>query len=136
MIREGSLADHFRRIARETGWAVAMLPGQALRSWEAMVDECADGYDLDVSEYLNDLSVRSLLQRVTDDPKVRSLPEFSWFAAELAGIDERFRAVLADGPLIRPGDHQWWHRSLPAVGRTDFVRDVKERYRVELRLVD
>jgi len=133
--REGSLADHFRRIAREAGWAVTMLPAEALRSWEEMVDECVDGYDLDVSEYLNDLSVRDLLQRVADDSKVRSLPEFSWFTAELARIDEGFRAVLANGPLIRPREHQWWRRSLPAVGRTDFVRDVKERYGVELTLV-
>ncbi|MDX3457516.1 hypothetical protein PV396_37145 [Streptomyces sp. ME02-8801-2C] len=100
-----------------------------------MVDECVDGYDMDVSEYLNDLSIRDLLQRVTDDPIVRSLPEFAWFTAELAGIDERFRAVLADGPMVRPGEHRWWRRSLPAVGQEDFVRDAKERYRVELRLV-
>lgn len=113
-----------------------MLPGEALRSWEAMVDECAEGYDLDVSEYLNDLSVRDLLQRVVDDSKVRSIPEFSWFTAELAGIDDRFRAVLLDGPLMRPGERRWWRRSLPAVGQADFVQDVQERYGVELILVD
>ncbi|MFJ2240424.1 hypothetical protein [Streptomyces sp. NPDC087859] len=136
MVREGSLADHFRRIAREAGWTVALLPGEALRSWEEMVDECADGYDLDVSEYLNDLSVRDLLQLVADDAKVRSLPEFSWFTAELARIDEGFRTVLANGPLIRTEERRWWRRSFPAAGRGDFVSDVKERYGVELTLVD
>ncbi|WP_406165461.1 hypothetical protein [Streptomyces sp. NBC_00996] len=91
---------------------------------------------MDVSEYLNDLSVRDLLQRVSDDPSVQSLPEYSWFANELASIDEGFKVLLIRGPLIRPEEHRWWRRSLPAVGRTDFVTDVKERYGVELTLVD
>ncbi|MEU4618116.1 hypothetical protein [Streptomyces umbrinus] len=134
--REGALVDHFQRIARGAGWTVIPLPGEALRSWEETVDECVDGYDLDVSEYLNDLSIRDLLERVADDSSVRLLPEYSWFTAELARIDERFKEVLADGPLIRAKERRWWRRSLPTAGRADFVSDVKERYGVELMLVD
>ncbi|MEV7891366.1 hypothetical protein ACWD3I_43735 [Streptomyces sp. NPDC002817] len=80
--------------------------------------------------------MRDLLQLVADDSKVRSLPEFSWFTAELARIDEGFRTVLANGLLIRTEERRWWRRSFPAAGRGNFVSDVKERYGVELMLVD
>jgi hypothetical protein len=91
---------------------------------------------MDVSEYLNDLAVRDLLQRVVDDPAVRCLPEHSWLTAEMARIDEGFKTLLESGPIIREEEHRWWRRSLPGVGGIDFVTDVKERYGVDLMLVD
>ncbi|MGW5868823.1 hypothetical protein ACWFRJ_42540 [Streptomyces sp. NPDC055239] len=89
-----------------------------------------------MSEYLNDLSIRSLLQGIVDDPAVQALPAYSWFSCELDRIDEVFRELLADGPLIRPEEQRWWRRSLPPAGGQDFVDDVRDRYHVELRIVD
>ncbi|MEV5982131.1 hypothetical protein [Streptomyces sp. NPDC052114] len=97
---------------------------------------CAEGYDFDVSEYLNDLSIRGLLQHVTDDPVVQSLPEYSWFSAELSRIDEGFRALLANGAVIRPDESRWWLRSLPTRGQEEFVDDVRERYGIDIEMIE
>ncbi|MYY80837.1 MULTISPECIES: hypothetical protein [unclassified Streptomyces] len=134
--REGNLATHFERAARAAGWAEPPLPGAALRSWDEMVKLCTEGYDFDVSEYLNDLSIRELLQHVIDDPVVQSLPEYSWFSAELSQIDERFRGLVAHGPLVRPNESRWWLRSLPAQGDQEFVDDVRDRYGIDIEVIE
>ncbi|UFQ13545.1 MULTISPECIES: hypothetical protein [Streptomyces] len=134
--REGDLVSQFQRVARAAGRVNPPLPGAALRSWDEVVKLCTEGYDLDVSEYLNDLSIRELLQHVIDDPVVRSLPEYSWFSNELSRIDEGFRALLQDGPSVRPNESRWWFRSLPARGQQEFADDVLERYGVELEVIE
>ncbi|MEU7584406.1 hypothetical protein AB0B50_43280 [Streptomyces sp. NPDC041068] len=134
--REGDLGSQFQRVARATGRANPPLPGAALRSWDEVVKLCTQGYDFDVCEYLNDLSIRELLQHVIDDPVVQSLPEYSWFSAELTRIDEAFRALLANGPLVRPNESRWWLRALPAQGQQEFVDDVRDRYGVDLDVIE
>jgi hypothetical protein len=54
----------------------------------------------------------------------------------MARIDEGFKTLLESGPIIREEERRWWRRSLPGVGGIDFVTDVKERYGVDLMLVD
>lgn len=134
--REGNLGSEFQRVARARGWANPPLPGAALRSWEEVVKLCAEGYDFDVSEYLNDVSIRELLQHVIDDPVVQSLPEHSWFSAELSRVDEGFRALLLNGPVVRPNESRWWLRSLPARGQQEFVDDVRDRYGVDIEVIE
>ncbi|GHC90190.1 hypothetical protein [Streptomyces flavofungini] len=134
--REGDLASQFQRVARATGRANPPLPGAALRGWEEVVKLCAEGYDFDVSEYLNDLSIRELLQDAVDDPVVKSLPECSWFSAELSRIDDGFRTVLTNGPVVQPDESHWWRRSLPARGQQEFVDDVRERYGVDIEVIE
>ncbi|GHB71285.1 hypothetical protein GCM10010377_72300 [Streptomyces viridiviolaceus] len=60
--------ERLQRIARASGWASPPRPAQALGMWEEFVEECEHGDALDFSEYLNDLSVRSLPHKILDDP--------------------------------------------------------------------
>lgn len=104
--------------------------------WKEFVEECAIGYELDLSEYLNDLSIRDLLQEVMDDAEIRTIDNYGWFAEEVRRIDERFREVVNAGPEIRPDDAHWWKRRVPPVGAEEFVDDVRDRHSVEVRVVD
>ena len=128
--------ERIQQIALARGRRDPVLPGSLLSAWELMVDECTTGYESDLSEYLNDLSVRGLLQSVLDDPDIQAGDEHAWFAAEVQRIDSGFRDVLHDGPAVRPGDSHWWNRRVPSVGQQEFVDGVRERYSVELREVD
>jgi hypothetical protein len=125
--------ERFQQIARASGWASPPRPVQAVVMWEEFVGECEYGYALDFSEYLNDLSVRSLLHKVLDDPEAKRGTTYEPFARRIRLIDDRFRDVIREGPLIRPGSNHWWERRIPTGGRPDFVEDIRERYSVVLR---
>ncbi|MFI6103481.1 hypothetical protein [Streptomyces sp. NPDC051310] len=91
-----------------------------------------EGYEMDYSEYLHDISVRDLLDLVLEDEEARSAVEFADFTAAVVESDSTFRSLIARGPLIRPNDSRWWRRSLPPYGGNEFVNDVEERLHVSL----
>jgi hypothetical protein len=128
--------ERFRWVAHTLGWRDPPLPGAALQAWEELVAECIEGYEGDLSEYLNDLAIRGLLQEVLNDPVVRMQDQHSWFSPEVHRIDERFEEVLKGGPVIWPEGAHWWNQRIPSIGSEEFVNDVRERYSVELRSVD
>ncbi|CAM5269626.1 hypothetical protein [Streptomyces fumanus] len=128
--------ETFQRIARAAGWASPPRPAQALAQWEGFVEECEEGYALDFSEYLDDLSVRTLLHKVLGDPEARHGPVYEPFARRVGLVDDRFRALIGEGPLVRPGSDHWWERRIPAAGGPEFVADVHERYAVRLRTLE
>ncbi|MFJ8104611.1 hypothetical protein [Streptomyces sp. NPDC096132] len=129
-------ADRFQWIARSEGWVNPALPGGFIRMWEEFVEECVSGYEFDLAEYLNDLSIRGLLQKAMDDIEMKLLEQYSWFTGEVRRVDERFREAVEDGPVVWPDGEFWWRRKIPPIGSEDFVRDVRDRFSVELRLVD
>jgi hypothetical protein len=60
-----------------------------IRGWRELVQQIEAGYDWSIYEYFNDVHVRAMLQSVIDGaPAIRS-----WVEAEIAPLDERFRAV-------------------------------------------
>ncbi|AWW43581.1 hypothetical protein DN051_44575 (plasmid) [Streptomyces cadmiisoli] len=109
---------------------------QSLGMWEDFVEECEIGYASDLSEYLNDLSVRQLLQKVLDDAEAKRTETYLPFAQRVRRIYERFHEVVNEGPEVRPRSECWWDRRLPATGAAEFVADVWERYAVDLRTAD
>lgn len=129
-------AERFQQIARASGWVSSPRPVQALGMWEEFVEQCEHGYELDFSEYLNDLSVRNLLQKILDDAEVQRVAAYEPFAQRIRLIGDRFRGVVGQGPTVRPGGGHWWERTIPAEGAPEFVEDVRERYSVELRTVE
>ena len=61
---------------------------------------------------------------------------YTLFVERIRRIDDRFRGLVREGPLIRPGSDRWWDRRIPPYGAAEFVEDARERYSVELRVVD
>jgi hypothetical protein len=61
--------------------------------WRELVERIEAGYDWSIYEYFNDLHVRAMLQAVIDGaPALRS-----WIEAEVAPLDDRFRAATRAG---------------------------------------
>jgi hypothetical protein len=59
-----------------------------IRGWRELVEQVEAGYDWSIYEYFNDLHVRAMLQAVID-----ATPSLTWIKAEVAPLDDRFRAA-------------------------------------------
>ncbi|MFF3749766.1 hypothetical protein ACFYYH_04790 [Streptomyces sp. NPDC002018] len=122
-LADGNFTERFQLIARASGWGSPPRPAQALGMWEEFVTACESGYAFDLSEYLNDLSVRRLLQAVLDDAEAAQRTEtYVPFAQRIRRIDDHFRELVSKGPLIRPGSDVWWDRRVPPTGRPNSSR--------------
>lgn len=82
-----------------------------LDGYRSLVATVEAGYDDCIYEYINDIDVRTIIQRILDDgyePKAQA-------ASELAELDARLARVLAPIPVplrTTPGDRRvyfWWH---------------------------
>ncbi|MFF0087202.1 hypothetical protein ACFYR1_47280 [Streptomyces canus] len=135
-LANNDFTERFHDIARDSGWHVPTRPAQVLGAWEAFVTTCMGGYEFDLSEYLNDLSIRQFIQLVLDDSEAKRTEMYKLFAERIRRIDDRFCKLVSEGPLIRPRSDLWWDQRIPPYGAADFVEDARERYSVELRVVD
>ncbi|MGR3869194.1 hypothetical protein ACUXZZ_11435 [Streptomyces graminifolii] len=134
-LTNNAFTERFHDIALASGWHVPARPAQVLGAWEDFVTTCTDGYAFDLSEYLNDLSVRQFIQLVLDDSEAGRTEMYALFAERIHRIDDRFRKLVSDWPLIRPESDLWWDRRIPPYGTAEFVEDARERYSVEVRVV-
>lgn len=135
-LTNNDFTERFRSIVLDSGWHVPTRPAQVLGAWEDFVTTCTDGYEFDLSEYLNDLSIRQFIQLVLDDPEAKRTEMYTLFVERIRRIDDRFRELVSEGPLIRPGSDLWWDQRIPPYGAAEFVEDARERYSVQLRVVD
>ncbi|GGW30576.1 hypothetical protein [Streptomyces xantholiticus] len=129
---DATLTSAFTRVAGAAGWKWSDDPWRSCEGWRSFVEECAEGYEMDYSEYLHDISVRDLLDLALNDEAARRADGFSEFSAAVRNTDQAFRELIGQGPVIRPDEPRWWRRSLPPLGGEEFVRDVQERLRVSL----
>ncbi|MGW2257411.1 hypothetical protein ACWCXE_05990 [Streptomyces sp. NPDC001780] len=125
----------FQEIARATGWRSPVTPYRAMEAWAEFVDDCRDGYPATLFEYMDDLSVRRFLQAVVNDPVIRRCPEATWFGAELARTDARFRELLADGLDVPGGGGPWWERAIPGRGGEEMAATARELLGLEIDVV-
>ncbi|MFV2118032.1 hypothetical protein ACE14D_06140 [Streptomyces sp. Act-28] len=119
-------------MAAAAGWKWSDDPWRSCEGWRGFVEDCIEGYEMDYSEYLHDLSIRDLLDLALNDEATQKTEEFEDFLAAVQRVDDTFRDLIATGPEVRPEEPQWWMRSLPPHGGEEFVRDVQERLHVRL----
>ncbi len=87
---------------------IAASPEELLDEWAGLVEECEEGYEYNVMEYHTDLAVRDRIEACLRSPG-RTDPAY---AARVAEVDGRFRALLQPGVEVGPGDDPWWHRGV------------------------
>ncbi|HYZ79082.1 MAG TPA: hypothetical protein VE596_17080 [Gaiellaceae bacterium] len=83
--------------------------------WREVIDQIEDGYEDNVYEYWNDVSVRDLLDEV-----LAVVPEGSvraWVTKEVEELDYRYRRATdeIDRPIFGSGDSRWWWLRVPNV---------------------
>ncbi|MBB4884967.1 hypothetical protein [Streptomyces netropsis] len=126
--------DRFRELAGSLGRASSLTPHRAIEEWSDFVDDCMEGYEGTLFEYWDDMSIRSVLQRVIDDPVVKGVPELAWFESEVRRVDEKFAHLLTKGFEVR-GGRGWWERKIPRVAGREMAENVREQYGYEIEVI-
>ncbi len=108
--------------------ARAESPEELLDEWRGLVEECEIGYEYNVMEYHADLAVRDRLERCLQLPDRTDAA----FAAQVAEVDEQFRALLQPGVEVGPADDPWWHRGVPRYAGDALAEGMHEWFGVEI----
>lgn len=101
---------------------------ELLDEWRGLVEACEQGYEYNVMEYHADLSVRDRLET-----RLRGAPPVEGFAAQVAEVDARFRALLQPGVEVGPADDPWWHRGVPRYAGSALADGMREWFGVEVQ---
>jgi hypothetical protein len=122
--------ERFRAVAAARGWRGVSSPFDLIDGWAQMVDQVEEGYDDNIYEYLNDLSVRQRIEDLLHDESLRDVEQMEWVRAQVSEIDARFRSLVRPEPV--PGNSRWWETHLPAYAGSELVADIKETYGVSI----
>lgn len=106
----------------------AQSPEELLDAWRGLVEECGNGYEYNVMEYHADLEVRDRLERCLRSPGRTDAA----FAAQVAAVDEQFRALLQPGVEVGPAEDPWWHRGVPRYAGDALAEGMREWFGVEI----
>ncbi|GAB1692717.1 hypothetical protein [Krasilnikovia sp. M28-CT-15] len=55
------------RIAEDNGWSRLRRARDFVDAWPSYVDQCSRGYDMNIYEYENDLSVRGMIDQLLNN---------------------------------------------------------------------
>lgn len=101
--------------------------GELLDEWREFVDGCEAGYGWNVYDYHNDLAVRDRLEASLEGMEPAD-------SAQVAQIDERFRALLQPGVQVGPEEDPWWHRGVLRYAGPDLAAELKEWFQVDVEV--
>jgi hypothetical protein len=108
-------------------------PSSLLEEWVQLVRECEAGYEWNLYEYHNDLSVRDALEAILADPG-RAEEERAEVATRLLEIDARFQALLQPGVRVGPEEDPWWHAGVPRYAGEELAAELREWFGVEVEV--
>jgi hypothetical protein len=117
------LSQIVSRLAHELKWNRLRTPDDLVGAWRQFVDECAAGYPLGIDEYENDLSVRSMIDKVLQADDLPADPSVDAFVDAVRKDDERFKRLLQTDVLIRSDGLPWWNRGVPRYAGAELADD-------------
>jgi hypothetical protein len=79
--------------------------------WDALVDECQEGYSWDISEFRNELASRDQLEEILRAPELVPYREHRQLRDRAESIDARFRRLLMPD-CVFPAEGSWWRRGV------------------------
>lgn len=128
-----SIDETFRSVAHPHGLRAAWAAGKFVEAWESLVEEAISGYWGDLYEFENDLGVRDVLELALRSDQLDAFDAWTELSKRVRTADERFRALLSDGPEVRAGT-PWRRERLPPYAGEDFVADAARLYGVQITL--
>jgi hypothetical protein len=101
-------------------------------TWCALVDACELGYQWNLYEFDNDLSIRKRIDLIIQDPDLAAHPAIEHLRRVTHEIDERFRTLVKPGATIRSGDDPWWRRCVLQYAGREYAEDVRRLYGIDI----
>jgi hypothetical protein len=122
--------ERFRAAVLAQGGRPVSSPFTLIDKWRHVVDLVEDGYNDNIYEYINDLSVRDLIDRLLRDAGLAQFEQMEWFRAHVREIDAELTALLRQEPVNPDPDVPWWRARIPAYAGAELVADLAETYGV------
>jgi hypothetical protein len=96
--------------------------------WELFVKAVEQVYSDSIYEYINDLSIREILQKIIDNATPKIVNQIN---IEIGIWDERFKTVtfMVDQPIIdeKKEKRNWWWYRIPIKLGDELKRDLETR---------
>ncbi|UKA50778.1 hypothetical protein LFT48_04385 [Arthrobacter sp. FW305-123] len=128
--------ERFAAVTDQQGLRAGWSPAAYLEVWAAFTEDCENGYQGNIYEYENDISVRDVIEKALTSLGPAGDAAVAVFADAVAEIDARFASVLNSGPGIREEPVPWWHRRLPSRGGHGFAADARQHFSVTVAPVE
>jgi hypothetical protein len=122
-------------VAAANGWCRFRTGDSFVQAWRSFIGVCARGYDMNIYEYENDLSIRSGIQLMLDDERVRNTIGFVDLSTRIAEIDAEFRELLQDGVEVGNSGDPWWKRGVLKEAGAELAADFMEMFGIYIQVV-
>jgi hypothetical protein len=120
----------FSRAFVDKGWRTEVAPAEVVARWERFATDCVDGFPWDLEDYLNDLSMRTVVSQVL--PGLTGA-QADAFRAEIEKTDLVVRQVLNQQSFPSFPSDQWWLRRSPSYAARRFCAEFESAYGVRIR---
>src|SRR5690349_10954979 len=95
MISDNSLfSKKANDILSKRGWLRFTSPESLLKGWEGMIAACKKGYEDNIYEYDNDISIREHIELLLSSEILKEYPEFHEFSEAVKSLDTKFSELL------------------------------------------
>ena len=122
------------KILQDSSWQGSLSPYELLEEWKQFVDECRSGYEMDIYEYDNDLSVRDAIEKIISEKRLKPYQEYQEFKNLVLSIDKAFQELLSVS-LERGDRSDWWGKGVLKKAGEEYVNDIQDRYQFELEVI-
>ncbi|GAB2796554.1 hypothetical protein [Amycolatopsis magusensis] len=133
MTHIAQVPERFAEVVADFGWRTAPGPEQLAGQWEQVVDLVEAGYEDNIYEYHNDLTVRGLIDRLLTDEELRGDERLDGFRARIAQVDTRLRNLLTSAP-VHDIAGPWWETRVPVYAGEELAKDLRDRYGVDVEV--
>jgi hypothetical protein len=132
MTQSATFFDAAKHVLDVAGEAATASPSSLLEQWRDFVEQCHEGYGWDLSEYDNEVRVRTRIERLLRAPQLRHFPEVREYAARVALLDDQFRQLLQKD-VVRPAlSGDWWEKGVLRFGGEEYARDMRDRFGIHV----
>ncbi|GIH05287.1 hypothetical protein Rhe02_33540 [Rhizocola hellebori] len=123
----------FREAVQGAGWSRSLSASEVAAEWERFVVACESGYDENIYEYNNDLSIRDLIEVLLNDADLDLRSRLDWWVEKVQTVDRRFRQLLRSRDADSAG--AWWRDRPLLFAGPELAADFEQHYggSVEIR---
>jgi hypothetical protein len=111
-------------------------PNEIVEEWARIVQNAAKGgYSYSLFELDNDFQVRTQIERLLTNEKLKNYPEFTIFLQRINEIDEKLRSAFME-EFDRPGSSEWWDAGVLKEAGPLYAENVASFYGLKVHVPD
>ncbi|MFE5915895.1 hypothetical protein [Streptomyces sp. NPDC056468] len=125
--------EDFSTLFSDAGWETRITAEEVLEKWRTFGTDCIDGYPWDIEDYLNDITMRSTLQKVEHSFRELEHTQAAILMYEIHAVDASLQTVFERDVFPDIPGGQWWIRRAPTYAARRFCQEFEQIYKVKIR---